>query len=183
MKWVTRKTVHLDRVASPWLITRFVDPYAEFVFIDPDTTPCPPDAIPFALPGAELGMHDHDGTTFDKILRKYEIASPELSEMADVIRAGVHHVLGEDQDGASTEVINHGIALAMLSEGQMIRHTDDYAILNASIELYDSLFTAFWARRADPRTGKDTFWARMAALRARWSDDQPLASPTYGAVS
>lgn len=56
MKWVTRDYVHLDRVASPWLITRFVDPQAEFVFVPwgaEDQRAA--DAIPLALPGAELG--------------------------------------------------------------------------------------------------------------------------------
>jgi hypothetical protein len=183
MKWVTRKTIHLDRVASPWLITRFIDPQAEFLFIDPDTTPSPTDAIPFALPGAELGMHDHEGTTFDKILRKYELASPELSKVAAVVRAGVHHVLGEDQQDAPAHAVNYGIALAMITEGLMIRHTDDYDILDTSFELYDSLFTAFWARRADARTDKSTFWARMASLRTRWSRETPLASLDFGTVS
>lgn len=182
MKWVTRENVHLDRVASPWLIKRFVDPNAEFVFIDPDETPWPTDAVPFALPGAELGMHDGDGTTFDKILRKYQLDATELREMADVIRAAVHHVLGEDQQGSSASVINDGIALAMISEGMMLRRTDDHVILDTSIELYDSLFAFFWARGADPRVGKETFWERMESLRVQWRRDQPLIPRAYGTV-
>ena len=176
MKWVTRETVHLDRVASPWLIKRFVDPDAEFIFIDPDTSPWPTDAIPYALPGAELGMHDEAGTTFDKIIAKFGLHAPELAEIADVIRAAVRHVLGEDQQGASPAAINNGIALAMVSEGLMIRRTEDHAILDASEELYDSLFAYFWSRRIDPRTGKDSFWERMAALRSQWRAEQPMAA-------
>ncbi|MEZ0366054.1 chromate resistance protein ChrB domain-containing protein [Mycobacterium sp. pUA109] len=182
MKWVTRENVHLDRVASPWLIKRFIDPDAEFVFIDPDAAPWPTDAIPFALPGAELGMHDSDGTTFDKILRKYQLDTPELLEMADVIRAAVRHVLGEDQQGSSAWAIHDGITLSMISEGTMLRRNGDHVILDASMELYDSLFAFFWARSVDPRVGKETFWERMESLRAQWRRDQPLAPSTYEAA-
>ena len=59
MKWVTRDYVHLDRVACPWLIKRFIDKEAEFVFVPwGEESKRPADAIPFALPGAELGPHD-----------------------------------------------------------------------------------------------------------------------------
>ena len=71
MKWVTRDFVHLYRVASPWLIQRFVDPEAQFVFVplgQEDTRPS--DAIPFGLPGVELSSHDEHGTTFEKIIRR-----------------------------------------------------------------------------------------------------------------
>lgn len=176
MKWVTRQTVHLDRVASPWVITRFVDPNAEFVFIDPDETPWPTDATPFALPGAALGMHDHEGTTFDKILRAYGLQSPVLSDMADIIRAAVRHVLEEDNSGIAASVVNHGIALAMICEGVMLQRLDDDAIIEASMEIYDSLFAALWARRADPKTGRDVFWQRMDSLRASWRRELPLRS-------
>lgn len=173
MKWVTRETVHLDRVASPWLITRFVDAQAEFVFIDP-SEPWPDDATPFALPGAALGMHDHEGTTFDKILHAYDLKCPVLSDMADIIRAAVRHVLEEDTSQTPARVLNHGIALAMFSEGLMLQRSDDHSIIEASMELYDSLFAALWARRFDPRTGRDVFWQRMDSVRARWQQELPL---------
>src|ERR1700691_2338669 len=64
MKWVTRDFVHLDRVASPWLIKRFIDRDAVFVFVPWGAEERrPADAIPFALPGAEIGPHDQEGTT------------------------------------------------------------------------------------------------------------------------
>jgi hypothetical protein len=174
MKWVTRQTVHLDRVASPWLIKRFVDPDAQFLFIDPDG-PWSDDATPFALPGAALGMHDHDGTTFDKILRTYRLHSPVLADMAAVIRAGVHHVLQEDQGDAPESVIQLGVAWALLSEGLMLQRDDDQAIIDASMEMYDSLFAAFWARRLDARSGREVFWERMAAIRSKWRHEAPLS--------
>lgn len=177
VKWVTRETVHLDRVASPWLISRFIDSDAEFLFIDPDQ-PHPADATPFALPGVALGMHDHEGTTFDKILRAYRLESPVLFDMADIIRAAVRHVLEEETSQMPASVVNQGIALAMISEGLMLQRVGDHAILGASMEIYDALFAALWARRTDPRTGRDVFWERMASLRTNWSRELPLG-PTY----
>lgn len=173
MKWVTRETVHLDRVASPWLISRFIDPDAEFVFIDP-SQPYPDDATPFALPGVALGMHDHEGTTFDKILRAYRLDAPVLYDMADIIRAAVRHVLEEDTSQTPEAVVNQGIALAMISEGVMLKRVGDQAIIDASMEVYDALFAALWARRVDPRTGRDVFWERMASLRTSWRREMPL---------
>lgn len=175
MKWVTRQTVHLDRVASPWLIKRFVDPEAQFLFVDADG-PWPEDATPFALPGAALGMHDHDGTTFDKILRAYVLQSPVLADMAAVIRAGVHHVLQEDQGDTPDSVIQLGVAWALLSEGLMLQRGDDQAIIDASMEAYDALYAALWARRLDARSGREVFWERMASLRSQWQQESPLSS-------
>lgn len=173
MKWVTRETVHLDRVACPWLILRFVDPDADFVFIDP-SGPWPDDAIPFALPGAALGMHDEQGTTFDKILQTYGLQSPILAELADIIRAAVRHVLEEDNSDVSASILNQGIALATISEGLMLRRVDDYSIIDASMEIYDSLFAALWGRRIDPRAGREIFWQRMGGLRDQWRRETPL---------
>lgn len=176
MRWVTRHTVHLDRVASPWLIRRFVDPDAQFVFIDPDE-PWPGEAIPFALPGAELGVHDHDGTTFDKILRAYQLQSVVLADMAAVIRAGVHHVLQEDHGDTPDAVIELGVAWALLTEGIMLQRSDDDEIIDASMSVYDSLYAALWARRRDTRSGRDVFWERMAAVRSQWRQELPLPPP------
>ena len=167
VRWVTRENVHLDRVASPWLIERFIDPEAEFLFIDPDGQ-WPKDAIPFALPGAAIGMHDEDGTTFDKLLRRYELTDPALGDIADAVRAGVRQMLGGDQSGASEETLALGTALLALAEGIMLRRADDHENLRASAEIYDALYAYFWGRRADPRRGAQTFWERMAVLRTRW---------------
>ncbi|HET6736307.1 chromate resistance protein ChrB domain-containing protein [Mycobacterium sp.] len=167
MRWVTRENVHLDRVASPWLIRRSIDPDAEFVFIDPDK-PWPTDAIPFALPGAEIGMHDENGSTFDKLLRRYQLDDPVLHDIADVVRAGIRHLFGEDQQGATPETLGLGMALLALSEGLMLRWPADHDNIEASCEIYDALYAYFWARRLDPRSGPETFWERMAGLRAAW---------------
>src|SRR4051812_13312945 len=94
MKWVTIGNLHFDRVASPWLIRRFVDPKAEFVFVPRGQEATrPKDAIPFAIPGEKLGPHDKDGPTFVKILREYKLNDPALEKMGEVVDKGVKYVL------------------------------------------------------------------------------------------
>jgi hypothetical protein len=81
MKWVTRDFVHLDRVASPWLIKRFIDRDAVFVFVPwAGEDAAPAVAVPFALPGAEIGPHDAEGSTFAKLLAKYQLDDPALHQ-------------------------------------------------------------------------------------------------------
>ncbi|HXK39365.1 MAG TPA: chromate resistance protein ChrB domain-containing protein, partial [Candidatus Paceibacterota bacterium] len=70
MRWVTREKVKVDRVACPWLIRRFIDPEAEFVFLPHDTDWSHVDGIVYDTPGAELGHHG-ENVSFDAILDKY----------------------------------------------------------------------------------------------------------------
>jgi hypothetical protein len=141
MKWVTRDFVHLDRMASPWLIQRFVDPQAQFVFVpwgQEDTRPS--DAIPFGLPGVELGSHDEHGTTFEKILRKYALDDPSLHNIARVIHSGVAQVLHHAQVGPDDRWGQIAAGLLAISEGMMLVHPSDDAILQASFPVYDALY-------------------------------------------
>ena len=149
MKWVTRDYVHLDRVASPWLITRFIDPQAEFVFIPWDGSVAPPaDATPFGLPGAELGPHDANGTTFQKILARYALVDPALVRMGRVVACGVDYVLhgyrpsSDDADGQIA------VGLLSISEGTIYRTSDDRAVLAASFPIYDALYADLQVRQA-----------------------------------
>lgn len=167
MRWVTRADIHLDRVASPWLIRRFIDPDAVFLFIDPEG-PWPQDAISFAMPGAEIGMHDEHGTTYDKLIDRYQLGEPALLAIGDAVRAGVKQMLGGDLDRESATAISLGSSLLALAEGIMIRHPDDEQNLSCSTELYDALYAYFWGRQQDPRFGAATFWERIAELRAQW---------------
>jgi hypothetical protein len=83
VKWATRAGVHIDRAACAWLIGRFVDPDAEFVFItDPDQVP--DGATAFDMRGAELSHHQGD-CTFETILRRYELTDPVLWRIAEVV--------------------------------------------------------------------------------------------------
>jgi len=83
VRWATRAGIHIDRAGCAWLIGRFVDPDAEFVFVtDPDQVP--DGATAFDMRGAELSHHQGD-CTFETILRRYELADPVLWRIAEVV--------------------------------------------------------------------------------------------------
>ncbi len=146
MKWVTRDFVHLDRVACPWLIKRFIDPDASFVFVPwGEEHLRPADAIPFAIAGTELGPHDAAGTTFDKVLRKYDLNDPALAAIADIIRAGVDFVLHQKRPAADNEHGQMAYGLLAISEGMMLLKQPDSAIIDASMVVYDALYANFKA--------------------------------------
>ncbi len=145
MKWVTRNYVHLDRVACPWLIRRFVDHDATFVFVEWGAKEWPADAIPFALPGAELGPHDASGPTFTKILDKYRLADPALVRIGRVIKAGVDVVLHDYVPGADDVDGQVAVGLLAVSEGMMLTHLTDPTVLEASYPVYDALYANFKA--------------------------------------
>lgn len=152
MLWVTRSHIHLDRVASPWLIRRFVDRNAVFAFVD-DGMAMPPEAVPFAVPMARLGPHDEDGSTFRKILRAYEVFAPELEQMADVVETAIAIALGEQVIPADTQQL--AIALAAFSEAMTILRPLDHENLRDSAPYYDALYLQLWAAQGKVRAAPD----------------------------
>src|SRR5512143_1980839 len=90
MLWITRSHVHVDRVACPWLITRFIDSHAEFLFVpvgELERTVKETGATPFDAPGVELG-HTPDGRcSFESIIKKYELKDPALLRLAAIVHA------------------------------------------------------------------------------------------------
>lgn len=90
MRWVTRKFAKVDRIACPWLIKKFVDPAAAFVFLPPDTDwQAISDGIVFDVPGCALGHHGAE-CSFDAIMKKYRLTDPALVELAKIVRAAGH---------------------------------------------------------------------------------------------
>ncbi|WP_033329304.1 chromate resistance protein ChrB domain-containing protein [Streptomyces yerevanensis] len=84
MKWATRASIHIDRAACTWLIRRFVDPEAAFVFVT-DPAAVPADATPFDMRGVELGHH-HGDCSFETILRRYDLTTdPALQRIAEIV--------------------------------------------------------------------------------------------------
>ena len=138
MKWVTRSHVHVDRVACPWLITRFVDSEAEFVFVpksEIERTVLETGAIPFDAPGVELGHHD-DRCSFESIIRKYDLKEPGLLRMAKIIHAAdVEADIDTDPIGRGMEAIASGFSL---------RYPEDLENLQNQFEVYDALYA--WCR-------------------------------------
>lgn len=88
MKWVTRRKARVDRIACPWLIQRFIDPDAEFLFAPEDQvmdTARREGALPFDVPDVELGHHG-DRCSFDAFLAKYRLTDPALRALGEIVR-------------------------------------------------------------------------------------------------
>lgn len=138
MKWITRSHVHIDRVACPWLISRFVDSQAEFLFV-PRSQVGPvaaeTGAIPFDAPGVELGHHE-GRCSFESILLKYELKDPALLRMALIIHAAD---VAEDLD---RDPIARG--LEAVATGYGLRFPDDRENLARQFDVYDALYA--WCR-------------------------------------
>lgn len=137
MKWITRSHVHVDQVACPWLITRFIDSDAEFLFVPKSQVlerAAQEIVIPFDTPGAEL-HHEGDLCTFDVIIRKYGLTDSALLRMARVINAADTDRLDSDPLAAGLEAIAVGYGL---------RFPDDHENLERQFEVYDALYT--WCR-------------------------------------
>jgi len=138
MKWVTRSHVHVDRVACPWLITRFIDSDAEFLFVpksEIERVVKVTGAIPFDAPGAELGHHE-GRCSFESIILKYELKEPGLLRLAKIVHAAD---VAEEID---TDPIARG--LEAIASGYSLRYPDDQENLAHQFEVYDALYA--WCR-------------------------------------
>ena len=83
MKWATRAGIHIDRAACAWLIRRYIDPEAEFLFVN-DPAEVPEDATAFDMRGVELSHH-HGDCSFETILRRYELTDPALWRIGEIV--------------------------------------------------------------------------------------------------
>ncbi|OHD26244.1 MAG: chromate resistance protein [Spirochaetes bacterium GWB1_59_5] len=137
MKWVTRSHVHVDRVACPWLIRRFVDSEAEFLFVPAgriDATATETGAITFDAPGAALGHRGGD-CSFQTIVKTYGLKDRALLMLAEIVGCA-------DTD----RLANHPVAagLEAIAVGYSLRFPDDAENLSRQFEVYDSLYA--WCR-------------------------------------
>lgn len=149
MKWVTTANVHFDRVASPWLIRRFIDPKAEFLFVKRgEENNRPADAIPIAIPGtAKLGPHDKEGPTFVKILHEYKLTDPALERMGHVVDKGVRFVLEKYRPPIDDREGQIAVGFLAFSDGMLLHEPSDQARLDASFVAYDALYALFKANK------------------------------------
>ncbi len=133
MKWVTREYVHVDRTACPWLIRRFVDPKAQFIFVPVEKIEevvKKDKAIPYDAPGVELGHHG-EKCSFDAIVEKYKVEDPIILDLAKIVRAA---------DTGKPEISAEGAGLSAIMDGISLVAKDDFeAIRNASL-VYDALY-------------------------------------------
>lgn len=129
MRWATRSGPHVDRTACAWLIRRFIDADAQFVFVD-DPDDVPADATPFDMRGAELSHHVGE-CSFEAFLRRYELADPVLWAIAQI----VHEADLEDERYDAPEAPG----LDALMRGLSLVRADD-EVLALSAPLYDGLY-------------------------------------------
>jgi hypothetical protein len=135
MRWATRKAPHVDRTACAWLIRRFVDPDAEFVFVD-SLEDVPADATAFDISGAELAHHGGE-CSFEAFLRRYDIDDPALHDLARIVHeADLHDELYDAPEAWGLDVLMRGLSLVR----------GDEEVLALSAPLYDGLYE--YRRRA-----------------------------------
>lgn len=137
MKWITRKNVKVDRVACPWLIRRFVDKDAEFIFVEEEqllTSAGAMKAIPYDAPRIPEIKLNHRGErcTFEAIIEDYKISDPALQRMALIVRAA--DVKGQEH------VAPEGIGLRSIAEGFAAMGLSDEERLARQFPVYDALY-------------------------------------------
>jgi hypothetical protein len=135
MKWVTRKNANVDRIACPWLIKRFVDKDAEFLYVPADEVGAVAQregAIPYDVKGVELG-HVDGRCSFESIMVKYKLTDPGLQRLAKIVHgADVSSDLNLTPESAGLLAIAHGFALA---------HGDkDHEKIRLETPMYDALY-------------------------------------------
>ena len=138
MKWVTRSHVHVDRVACPWLISRFIDSQAEFIFVPKsqvEQIARETGAIPFDAPDVELG-HKDGKCSFESIIDKYSLTDPALLRLAKIVHAA------DIKNELNTDALAPG--LEAIAVGYSLRFPNDLENLSHQFEIYDALYS--WCR-------------------------------------
>ncbi|WP_143306594.1 chromate resistance protein ChrB domain-containing protein [Chitinophaga vietnamensis] len=137
MKWITRERPKIDRIACPWLISRFIDQDAEIIYVPTDQVIQKAkeyDAIPFDIPGVE---HSHEGEycSFDYFIKKYKLDDPALLQLAVIVRAA---------DTDRFDLVPQAAGLWAISAGLSYNYEDDYQMLEIGKKMYDALYS--WAK-------------------------------------
>jgi hypothetical protein len=147
MQWITRARPKIDRIACPWLIARFIDPQAEFLYVaaaDVLRIAAETDATPYDIPGVEMG-HDGELCSFDAFLKKYQLTDPALAQLARIVRGA---------DTARLDLAPEAAGLLAISLGLSRNYTDDHAMLAQGLVIYDALYA--WCQDGQAETHR---WA------------------------
>ena len=137
MLWATRTGMHVDRTACAWLIRRYIDPGAVFVFV-PDPGDVPAEATAFDIPGAALSHHD-GGCTFEVMIRDYHVAEPGLAALAEIVHEAD---IGDERFNAPEAP---GLDAVIRGLGSI---ADDERLLELSAPIYDGLLRFVSGRQA-----------------------------------
>jgi hypothetical protein len=133
MKWITREKVKVDRVACPWLVRKFVDAEAEFLFVpagDVERLGKELGATPYDIEGCELGHHGED-VSFNSILKKFKLADPALVLLGEIVRAADSRPSNPHLAGEGLRWVAFGFSALGLS---------DHEILEREFIVYDALY-------------------------------------------
>ena len=137
--WVTRERPKIDRIACPWLIRRFVDPFAKFHFVEAqwvEDVAAEMGGVPFDIDGVHWS-HRGETCTFDTMISEYGLGSPALDAVAQIVRGA---------DTARLDLAPQAAGLLAVSLGLSRLHDDDREQLEAGMAIYDALYA--WARHA-----------------------------------
>ena len=133
MKWVTRERPKIDRIACPWLVTRFIDEAPEFLYVPAgEVLKVAADigAIPYDVPNVELGHHG-DRCSFDAFIEKYKLDDPALNKLALIVRAA---------DCGQPQLAKEAAGLLAISKGLSLNFADDHEMLRHGMVMYDALY-------------------------------------------
>lgn len=133
MKWITRERPKVDRIACPWLILRFIDRYAEFLYVPRDDVlrvAAQQQAVPYDVPDVELG-HRAELCSFDAFLHKYQLAEPALHRLAKIVRGA---------DTGRLDLTPESAGLYAVSIGMSRTFADDHEQLRYGVIVYDALY-------------------------------------------
>jgi hypothetical protein len=133
VKWITREKARVDRIACPWLISRFIDRDPTFLFVPAHQVAevaRREDAIPYDVPGAELGHHG-DRCSFDALLDRYQLDQPALRTLAEIVRGA---------DTAARQLTPESAGLYALATGFQAIATDDHDNMAKQFPAYDALY-------------------------------------------
>jgi hypothetical protein len=140
--WVTRERPKIDRIACPWLIRRFVEPGAEFLYVPTErvfAVAKETGATAYDLPGAEPFTHVGELCSFDAIISHYKLDDPALRRLALIVRGA---------DTARHDLASEASGLHAISMGLSAIIPDDHAMLEQGMVIYDALYA--WCRDASP---------------------------------
>jgi protein-tyrosine-phosphatase len=159
MKWITRERARVDRIACPWLISRFIDPKPEFLFVPANHVleiATRQHAIPYDIPNVELGHHGPQ-CSFDAFVDRYELADPALGALARIVR-------GADTDDRSLTPESAGLYAA--ATGFQATSRDDFDNMARQFPMYDAYYAYCRAQAAAPATPRVLFVCLHGAAKS-----------------
>ena len=142
-RWITRERPKIERIACPWLVLRFIDPMAEFFYAPKEQVFAEAkrlSAVPYDIPGAPI-THEWERCSFDSLMNAFDLRDSALLQLAVIVRGA---------DTTRPSLAPECAGLLAISLGFSALHTDDHAMLQAALPMYDALYA--WCRAAQGET-------------------------------